>query len=48
MDYLYLDYRIWLQGQKDPLMLIGGQDSYTIVVSLLFMFFMLIHLLVLN
>lgn len=41
MEYLYPGYRIWFQGfewQKDPLVLVGGQDSYIIMVSLLFMF----------
>lgn len=34
--------------QKDPLILIGDQDNYIFMISLLLMFFMLVHLLVLN
>lgn len=51
MEYLYLGYRIQLlifEWQKDPPVLVGGQDNYIIIVSLLFMFFMLIRLLALN
>lgn len=34
--------------QKDPLILIGGQDNYIFMIYFLLMSFMLVHLLVFN